>query len=102
MSVQPVPRPSTVDEFEAVRHLLVDTLGRPLVSEHCGRCGSSHYTVEPHLDEVPCPQCSSAGKRCVRPSEHEATSWHRARVEAFDALRDAQEAAGRAQVARWP
>lgn len=99
--VQPVPAPSTQSEYAAIRHLLIDTAGAPLRVTHCARCRVEHFTVEPHLDEVPCPACGSVHARCVRPSGHDAAAWHRDRVAAFDRLRDEREAAGVAQVAPW-
>lgn len=99
--VQPVPKPATYDEYEKVKPLLIDTTGAPLVNAPCARCGVPHFTVEPHADEVPCPQCGSRRARCVRPSEHEAAEWHAARIQAFDRLRDSREAAGEPQVAPW-
>jgi|GEM_PF-2812775 len=99
--VQAVPRPATWEEFEAIKPQLIDTLGSPLISEFCSRCRCNHFTVEPHLDEVPCPDCGSTAARCRRGSEHEASEWHKARREAFDRLRDELEAAGIPQVARW-
>ena len=101
MIVQTVPRPTTWAEYEAVKSQLVDTLGGPLVSEYCARCRCAHFTVEPHLSEVPCPDCGSTATRCLRGSGFEASGWHKARVLAFDQLRDDREAAGIAQVARW-
>jgi hypothetical protein len=102
MTVQPVPKPATYDEYEAVKPLLIDTAGNPLKSAWCGRCQHSHFTVEPCAADVPYPQCGSTGVRCLRPSEHEAAAWHRGRVVAFDKLRDELEAAGYPQVAPWP
>lgn len=99
--VQPVPRPTTRAEYEAVKSQMVDTLGRPLVIERCAQCRCDHFTVEPHLAEVPCPDCGSTATHCLRGSEHEASEWHKARVEAFDQLRDEREAAGVPQVAKW-
>jgi hypothetical protein len=32
---------------------------------------------------VVCPDCHSAGKRCMRPSGWEASAWHKARVVLF-------------------
>ncbi|WP_295851247.1 hypothetical protein [uncultured Microbacterium sp.] len=101
MIVQTVPRPTTWAEYEAVKSQLVDTLGQPLVSEYCARCRCEHFTVEPHLSEVPCPDCGSTATRCLRGSGFEAAEWHQARVEAFDQLRDERDAAGVAQVAKW-
>lgn len=99
---QPVTCPETWAEFEAVKSRMIDTHGHPLVSELCSACGTTHFTVEPCVSEVPCPTYGSTRARCVRPSEHEAAGWHAARVAAFDQLRDEREAAGMPQVAIWP
>ncbi len=102
MITQPMTRPETWDEYLAMKPRMVDTLGRPLVSELCSDCGTKHFTVEPCVSEVPCPECGSTSLRCIRPSEHEAAEWHASRIAAFDQLRDEREAAGIAQVAIWP
>jgi len=99
---QPVPRPATVDEYQRIRPQLIDTTGRPLVLARCPRCRHEHFTVEPCAAEAPCPRCGSTAARCIRPSGHEADSWHTERVTAFDRLCDARAAAGLPQVARWP
>ena len=99
---QPFPKPETVDEYQQLRPQMIDTLGRPLVLGPCAVCRRPHFTVEPHASDVPCPDCGSVAARCVRPSEHEASAWHKARVRAFDALCDEREAAGLPVVARWP
>ena len=78
-AVQPVPAPTTWAEYELIRPQLVDTLGRPLVSAWCDSCQCRHFTVDPCVAEVPCPVCGSTRARCVRPSEHEADSWHKDR-----------------------
>lgn len=101
-AVQPVPAPATWAEYESIRPQLIDTLGRPLVSSWCDRCQCRHFTVDPCVAEVPCPSCGSTRARCVRPSEHEADSWHKERRARFEQLRDEREAAGIPQVARWP
>lgn len=102
MSVtQTMQAPETLPEFEAIKAELVDTAGRPVVSEYCARCHCRHFTIEPHLDEIPCPRCGSTVKRCWRPSGHEADGWHVERIGLFDAVRDEKEAAGIPQVARW-
>lgn len=100
-TIQSFPCPATWDEFEATKSQLIDTLGRPLVSEWCAACRCSHFTVEPHLSQVPCPDCGSTATRCVRGSGFEAAEWHKARRDAFDRLRDQLEASGVPQVARW-
>ena len=102
MITQPMMRPDTWAEFEAVKSRMIDTHGRPLVSEYCSTCGTSHFTVEPCVSEVPCPTCGSTKARCMRPSEHEAAGWHADRVALFDQLRDEREAAVLPQVAVWP
>ena len=102
MITQPMDRPDTWAEFEAVKPRMIDTLGRPLISEWCSGCGASHFTVEPCVSEVPCPDCGSTRLRCLRPSGHEAAEWHASRIAAFDRVRDEREAAGMAQVALWP
>jgi len=99
---QPMPKPETWAEFQTVKPRMIDTLGRPLVSEFCPGCAVTHFTVEPCVAEVPCPDCGSTKTRCMRPSEHEAAAWHAARIDAFDQLRDEREAAGLPQVAIWP
>ncbi len=101
-TVQPVPRPRTVADFEKIRPLMVDTLGRPLRSSFCTVCGCSHFTVEPHVSEIPCPRCKSTGIRCQRPSGHDADSWHIERFEELDRISDERAAAGIAVVAPWP
>lgn len=98
---QPMPRPATWDQYAAARPSMIDTLGRPLELAFCSACQVEHFTVEPCLAMVPCPQCGSTRSRCVRPSAHEAAGWHAARIEAFDELRDRLEANGIAQVAKW-
>lgn len=101
--IQPVPRPATVDEYERIKHQLIDTHGNPLVTKDCPACRHSHFTVEPCATEVPCENCGSTRARCLRPSEHESGSgWHKVRRDAFEALCAAREAAGLPQVARWP
>lgn len=102
MITQPMTRPETWVEFQAVKPRMIDTHGSPLVSEFCAACGANHFTVEPCVSEVPCPDCGSIRARCVRPSEHEAAAWHASRIAAFDRLRDEREAAGLVQVAAWP
>lgn len=102
MMTQPMERPDTWAEYEAAKPRMIDTQGRPLVSEPCPRCQTTHFTVEPCVAEVPCPDCGSTGLRCVRPSGHAAAEWHAARIVAFDQLRDDREAGGIPQVARWP
>lgn len=98
---QPVPKPATVGEYLAVRHRLVDTNGDPLVLAHCAPCRGEHFTVEPCLKQIRCPDCKSTAQRCHRPSGHDADTWHKARIEEFDRLRDELEAAGHPQVAKW-
>lgn len=99
---QPMSRPETWAEFEAVKAQMIDTHGNPLVSSFCTACRTNHFTVEPCVSEVPCPDCGSVKTRCIRPSEHDAAEWHVSRIAAFDELRDEREAAGHAQVALWP
>ena len=98
---QPVSKPQTLEEYERIRPLMIDTWGRPLVSEWCGACRSRHFTVQPCAGAVACPRCGSRRVRCLRPSGHEADSWHRDRQAAYDRHCDELEAAGRPQVARW-
>ncbi len=99
---QPMPAPRTLAEYEAAKPHMIDTLGRPLVTAWCDTCRIRHFTVEPCASEAPCPTCGSTRSRCMRPSEHEAPSWHRARVARFEALCDQRESEGLPQVARWP
>ena len=33
---------------------------------------------------VECPDCHSTRKRCMRPSGHEASAWHKSREVLFD------------------
>lgn len=99
--VQPMPKPLTWDEYERAKPRMIDTYGRLLVSRMCSRCRVTHFTVEPCVSDVPCPTCGSIAARCTRPSEHDATEWHTARVTAFNQLRDELEAAGLPQVAIW-
>lgn len=101
-AVQPIPAPTTWAEYELIRPQLVDTLGRPLVSAWCDSCQCRHFTVDPCMAEASCPVCGSTRARCVRPSGHEADSWHKDRRDRFEQLRDEMEAAGIPQVARWP
>lgn len=102
MIVQPYPRPATIKAYLQIRDQLIDTHGNPLVREPCARCAHTHYTVEPCAHEVPCPVCGSTRARCLRPSEHEAATWHRERQDALEALCAEREAQGLPQVARWP
>lgn len=46
---------------------------------------------------VVCPQCGSARKRCMRPSGHEASEWHKDRVELFDQVNAAELALAQAE-----
>ncbi len=101
-TVQPMPRPRTIAEFETIRPQMIDTLGRPLRSSFCTACGRSHFTVEPHLSEIRCPRCRSTSARCQRPSGHDAESWHVERFEELDRISDEREAAGIPVVAPWP
>lgn len=102
MITQPMTKPETMAEFEAMKSRMIDTRGRPLASEFCSDCGTTHFTVEPCVSEVPCPDCGSRRLRCIRPSGHDATEWHASRIAAFDEIRNDREAAGIAQVAVWP
>lgn len=101
MMFQPVTKPKTWGEFFKVRPLMVDTFGNPLVSEYCARCRDEHFTVEPHIDEIVCPECGSIALRCHRPSGHDAANWHKRRFDELDRLGDEREAAGLPAVARW-
>lgn len=100
--VQPVPRPATVEEYLAVRPLMVDSHGAPLVTARCGACGVEHFTVEPCAAEVRCPRCGSTAARCRRPSGHDAAAWHSARWVELDRVSSEREARGLPAVARWP
>jgi len=97
-----MPRPATVAEYLASRAQMIDSHGRQLVLEYCARCRHEHFTVEPHADEAPCPDCGSKTSRCRRGSGHDAAAWHRRRRDVFEALCVEREAAGLAQVAAWP
>lgn len=98
---QPFSRPELVADYLEQRGGMIDTHGNPLVNAYCAPCRTEHFTVEPHLAEVPCPTCGSTASRCRRPSGHDTAEWHRSRAEAFWRLCDEREAAGVAQVARW-
>lgn len=102
MITQPMTKPETIAEFEAMKSRMIDTRGRPLASEFCSDCETTHFTVEPCVSEVPCPDCGSRRLRCIRPSGHDATEWHASRIATFDEIRNDREAAGIAQVAVWP
>lgn len=101
MITQPMRRPETTAEYEAMKPWMIDTHGKPLISAYCADCRTTHFTVEPCIREVPCPDCGSTTIRCRRPSGHDA-AWHASRVAAFDELRDQRDAAGVPQVAVWP
>lgn len=104
---QPVPKPKTLGEYAAVRHLLTDTAGSPLVTITCTRCSSKfgtqveHYEVEPHVDEIRCPTCSSTSTKCLRPSGHTSSQWHKSRFGELDAILEARLAEGLAVPALW-
>lgn len=53
--VQPVPAPSSPDEYARIRPLLIDTHGQPLVTIDCGPCGGRHLSVEPVHGRHPLP-----------------------------------------------
>lgn len=99
---QPVPKPATISEYLEIRHLLIDTHGRPLELVDCDGCRCPHYSVEPHLYELACPTCGSTARRCRRPSGHEAQTWHQSRVDLREWLIDARAEDGRPVVAPWP
>jgi hypothetical protein len=100
--VQPVLKPSTWGEYLAVRERMIDTHGRPLVIAHCDQCSSSHFTVEPCLSDVACPDCGSTAARCQRPSGHEAAAWHASRINELERITAQREAHGAPAVAPWP
>ena len=41
------------------------------------------------IELPPCPDCKATGKRCKRPSGHEAAEWHKDRRDALDRLIEA-------------
>lgn len=105
--VQPVGPPASraqaVEWFNA--GVLVDSAGRTLDSRSCVLCGGVHWGGEPCFREVRCPNvdCQSTGLRCRRPSEHDASDWHKARREAFEAECRRRIAAGDLTLpAPWP
>jgi hypothetical protein len=98
---QAVPAPATRAEFERIKPQLIDTHGNLAVSDWCDDCRCTHFTVEPHLADVPCPHCGSSAGSCKRPSGHDAQGWHSERVDAYTALCDVREAAGLPQIAPW-
>ena len=99
---QPVLKPSTWGEYMAIRDLMIDTHGHPLVVAQCDQCSSSHFTVEPCLSEIACPDCGSTAARCQRPSGHDAAAWHASRQAELERITVEREARGVAVVARWP
>lgn len=99
---QPVPAPSSPEEYARIRPLLIDTHGQPLVTIDCGPCGGRHLSVEPCVADIPCPTCASTGPRCRRPSEHDTDAWHAARLKLRTRILDQREYDGQPVPARWP
>lgn len=99
---QPMPKPTTYEEYLRLRPSMIDTAGQALELFNCRRCAREHFTVEPCADEAPCPRCGSTAARCHRPSGHDADTWHTSRILAYESLCAEREAAGIPQVARWP
>lgn len=88
---QPVPRPALLSELQALLEggILINRAGTPLGAP-C-RCGGlvDGYTCPLSLD---CPGCAApAGRRCRRPSGHEAAELHVPRLRAAGALDKVRE-----------
>ena len=106
---QPVPAPRFEDEYWALVQagVLIDVAGRPLVWQDCPWCGTpvAVGTTCPISLACPLPGCGArAGRRrCLRPSGHEATQLHRARVRAAERIDEDRIAAGALFLpAPWP
>lgn len=101
---QPVPAPATWAEFEELlaAGVLITTGGQRLERRPCASCGKT-TTGETCPASIRCPICHSTTKACWRPSEHKAWEWHKARMQAAEAIDDERERAGDPTLpARWP
>lgn len=113
---QPVQAPKTHAEYEALlaAGVLLDVGGAPLVAVACSTCDgrSVGATCPGSLD---CPRCARwsrgqgregggiAGRRCIRPSGHDAMDWCADRKAAAEAIDDERERAGDPTLPRrWP
>jgi hypothetical protein len=106
---QPVSEPKLRSEYLELVSTgrLVDHAGRPLTLHECTWCGDFIVSGDTCPVTVPCPlsTCGApAGTRHRRrPSGHEASKLHAARVRAAEQLVDARLAAGDSYVpAPWP
>jgi hypothetical protein len=103
--VQPVPGPGSHEGFRKLvsEGKLIDMAGYPLTFVNC-LCDRGKVSGMTCPIDVPCTTCGAKkGKRCVRPSEHEAADFHAARQKAADDDMARREAEGDPDVpAPWP